>query len=125
MTNPASSSTRRCLVIAWRVMSKPAASFAIDSGPSSPRRETRPRRVRSPIAKKTSADAAMRGAPPRLCLTGKVFLDERHLHAPAGLVGGEGPGAALERNRVEARLDHGQEHAIGALLESEDDERGR
>src|SRR4051812_40581828 len=97
-TRPALSITWRCLVTAWRLMSKSAVSWVIDSGPSFDRRETRRRRVSSPSAAKTEAESvnsaiarALRG------MCSQVFLDQGHDHGPPALVRGEGLRPARER----------------------------
>lgn len=85
-TRPEFCITRKCLVIAWRVMSKPVVSLVMDAGPSSQRRETSRKRV-------SSANAANSGAEPRnpgtafgLRCLGKVLLDQLYDHTPALLV---------------------------------------
>src|SRR4029079_765383 len=110
-------------VIPCRVMSKPLVSFAIDSGPWSERRETRPSRVSSPRAAKTGAEPASSAF--ALTLLRKVFLDERDDHRPASLVSRKGLGAALEGNTIEAGLRHRQHHAMRLFLQPELDEGRR
>src|SRR5665213_2837177 len=66
----------RCLLTAWRVTLAPSLRRAIDSGPSAPRRATRPRRVGSPSAANTGAARA--GAGPAV-LARDMALDVLHL----------------------------------------------
>src|SRR5262245_24167619 len=117
--------TRRCFVIACRVMSKRSVSFAIDVGPRSPSRDTMPSLVSSPRAKNTAADFAIDPLAATLRRAGKMLLDEPHLRVPAAFVRREGFRTPLEGNPVEARFGHGQKHAVRLLLERELDERGR
>src|SRR5262249_21951340 len=125
-TRPASSITRRCLAIAWRLMSKLLVSFTIDVGPSSLKRATRPNRVSSPRAKNTAADATIRAPAAALRrLPGKILLDERHLLRPATLVRRERLGAPLERDAVEAGFGDGQQDAARLVLQCELDQRRR
>src|SRR5436190_44728 len=105
-------------------MSKPAASRAMDSGPSSQRRDTSPSRVSSPNAAKMAAEADASAA---LTLRGlgKVLLDQRHHHRPAAFVRRERLRPARERNAIEAGLGDGEQHAIRRIFEREDDQRRR
>src|SRR4029453_1740209 len=103
-TRPASSMTRRCLVIACRVISKRSVSRVIDVGPASHSRETRPSRVASPRAKNTAADSAICAFAPGLRRAGKVLLDEHHLLLPPPLVRRKRLRAPVERDLIEARF---------------------
>src|SRR5258708_37515781 len=123
---PAAFMTRKCLVIACRVMPKRSVTGAIELDPCRHKRATIRSRVSWPSAAKTAADVADRGMAAAVALrAGKVLLDERHDDRPAGLVGGERLGAALQRNAIEAGLGHGQLRAAGNVLDLEDDERRR
>src|SRR5262252_6843826 len=124
-TKPASSITRKCLVMACRVIGKPAVNFEIDSGPSPDRRSTRRRRVSSPSAAKTAADSARPGFVLALGSLAKVRLDQLDHDRPAAVVGGECLGTTLERDAIESRLAYGQHDAARCLLEHELDQRGR
>src|SRR5437870_10450588 len=124
-TSPAFSMTRRCLVIAWRVMAKPAVSCAIDMGPSRHSRTTRRSRVPSPSAANTGADAASFAFVLERRRLRKVLLDERHHDRPALLVRRERLRAAFQRDAIEARFADGQHDAAGDLLEDELDQGGR
>src|SRR5262245_23966012 len=124
-TRPAFAITCRCLVIAWRLMSKSAVNWVIDSGPSFDRRETRRRRVSSPNAAKTDAESDSSAIARALAGMGQMFLDERNDHAPSFLVRAERLGAARERNAIEAGLDHGEQDAVYAVFQRERDQRRR
>src|SRR5258706_12816127 len=124
-TRPAFSMTRRCLVIAWRVMGKPPASLAMDIGPASHRRETRRRRVSSPSAAKIDAEPASSVRLACVSALRKILLDQGGLHAPALFVRRERLRAALERNAIEAGFRDRQQDAAGRSVEREHDERGR
>src|SRR5437868_5775289 len=88
----------------------------MDMGPSSHSRATRRRRVSSPRAAKRGALELWR--------TDKIRLDQLHRHTPTLLVGRESPGAALERDLVEARFGDGEHDALCLLREDENDQRG-
>src|SRR5262245_12587243 len=102
-------------------MSKLSVSFAMDVGPVSQSRETRPSLVSSPSAKNTVADSAIGAFMRALRRAGKVLLNQRHLLRPAAFVRRERLCAPRERNLVEAGFCHGQEHAVRLLLEGEHD----
>src|SRR5439155_25178564 len=85
-TRRASSITRRCLVIAWRVTLEPAVSLAMDIGPSSQRRETSRKRVFSPRAANRDAELFGSTVARELGRVDKVLLDQLHDHAPTLLV---------------------------------------
>src|SRR6516162_10413500 len=106
-------------------MAKPAVSLAIDIGPSSQRRDTRRRRVSSPSAPKTAAEAVSATLGLALCGCGKVFLDKLHDDRPALFVFRKRLRAAREWNSIEAGLGHCQLDAAVDLLEPEKDERRR
>src|SRR4029453_9555530 len=124
-TSPASSMTRRCLVIPCRLIPNPAVNLAIDSGPSPERRETRPSRVSSPNAAKIEAELASSAFAFTLLVLRKVLLDKGDDLRPAFFVRAEGLGAPLEGNPVEPRLRDRQQYAVVLLLERELDERRR
>src|SRR5262245_59693875 len=106
-------------------MAKPALSFTIDVGPSSQSRTTRRRRVSSPSAAKTNAELARSVFACALrCLT-KVFLDQRHDHAPALYVCREGLRAPRQGDLIEARFGDGEHDAVVHVIEREHDERRR
>src|SRR5205807_329211 len=111
-TRPASSRTRRCLVIACRVTRAPCVSPAIESRPRSPRRLTMRSRVSSPSAAKTRSGR-------------NVFLDQLHLLGPPALVRREGLGAASRREAVEPALGQGELRSARHFLERELDQRHR
>ena len=107
-TKPALSITRRCLVMACRVIGSPTVSFAIDSGPSPARRDTSRSRVSSPSAAKTNADSPRSGFVLALRSLGKVPLDQRRDDRPAFVVRGKCARAPLDRDVVESRLADGE-----------------
>src|SRR5688572_23214112 len=111
--------------MACRVISKPALSLAIDIGPSSQRRETRPSLVSSPRAAKSAAEPAIAAFALTLRALGKVLLDHLDHHRPALAVGGEGLGPPRKRDLIESRLRDGQHDAARRLRQAEDDERRR
>src|SRR5262249_47054385 len=104
--------------MAWRVILKPAASWVMDLGPSSPRRETSFRRVSSPRAAKRGAELLTL----ELGRMDKILLEHPHHDAPALLVGGEGLGPARDGDPVEPGLRHGQGDPARGLLQREHDE---
>src|SRR5579885_1225087 len=114
---PTFSSTRRCLVMAWRVRRDPRERAAMEQGSPALSRATSARRVASPSAAKT-------GAWDVLCLRGDMALDMVHLLRPAALVHAKGLGAARGGDLVEAGFRDGQQRAAGGLLETEFHERG-
>src|SRR5437868_17517 len=116
---PACSRTRRCLVTAWRVTREPVARPVIDIGPRSHRRETSWSRVASPRAAKTAAEAFA------LRRTADVLREHFHHHAPTLLIVGEGFGAPLERDGIEAGLGEVEHDPVRRFLERENDEGGR
>src|SRR5262245_52817160 len=97
-TSRAFSITRKCLVIAWRVMRDPSLRPVMDIGPWRQRRATMSSRVSSPRAAKIGAED--------LGVLCKVPFDECNYEGPTLLVGGEGCSAALERDAVEAGFGH-------------------
>src|SRR5262245_63417678 len=99
-TTPAPSSTRRCLVTAWRVSRVPAVSWVIDCGAPPVRRVTKFRRVPSPSAANTAALVLRAAALGRLDMFGDVL----QLRGPAAVVHAEGDVAALGRQLLEAGL---------------------
>src|SRR4029453_10550843 len=124
-SKPALCITRRCLVMACRVIGKPAVSFEIERGPPPDRRETRRKRVSSPNAAKTAADSPRSGFVLALRSLGKVRLNQLHHDGPAFVVRRERLGPAFKRNTVEPRLPDGQHDAARRVLEHELDQRGR
>src|SRR5207244_1496762 len=123
---PASASTCRCFVTAWRVMGPPAVSRAMESGPSELRRVTRRSRVSSPRAAKIGAAAARRLVPGAASgRSADIALDGLHLLGPALLVPPICIGAPRRRNGVEAGLGHGEQRAFLDVAELELHERGR
>src|SRR5690606_39090003 len=101
---PASSSTRRCLVTAWRVSAVPSARREIDCGVPSASLASMARRVGSPSAAKIEAwTCASRG---RLRCLFDMLFDVAGLPGPAAFVHAKGLVAAMLGDPVEARLDH-------------------
>src|SRR5262245_7858380 len=99
-TRPASASTRRCLVIAWRDTADFALSCVIDPGPPDDNRRISPRRVSSPRAAKSGAASRTGDLAEALGLD--MAANVLHLLSPALLVHAEGFGATSERHTVEA-----------------------
>src|SRR5688572_22247647 len=123
-TRPAFASTCRCLVTAWRVMSVPEVSCAIDFAPLLHRNATSRSRVSSPSAAKTGAalrNPALRSGG----LTRNMFLDVFHLSVPTLAVLAERLHAPVRRHLVEAGFYDGQQRAALHVLELEHDQRGR
>src|SRR6185312_10752639 len=113
-TRPASASTCKCLVTAWRVMVVPAVSCAIDSAPPAHSATTSRSRVASPSAANTGALADNAAALRReRSVRGDIFLDVAHLHGPATGVGAQCGVAARGRQPVEAGLGESQHDALG------------
>src|SRR5213592_2735425 len=98
-------------------MRAPAPRCTVDSGPSAPRRATRPRRVASPSAANNGA-AAPRPALAALARR-DMTRDVLHLLGPAAVVHAERLGAARRRDAVEARFDDAEERTLVGVLEAE------
>src|SRR5579859_5009853 len=113
-TTPASSSTRRCLVIAWRVSVEPSASREIDCGGPLASLPTSDSRVPSPSAAKT--DARCSKSVPRsgrgFCMLLQMACDVRHLLGPPTLVHAEGIEPPVFGKGVEAGFQQEQHGAI-------------
>src|SRR5215470_7508650 len=124
-TKPAFSITRRCLVMACRVIGNLAVSLEIESGPSPERRDTRRSRVSSPSAAKTAAESVRSGFAPALRSLGKVRLNQLDDDRPALVVRGKCLRTALERDAIEPRLADDQQDAVRCVLQHELDQRGR
>src|SRR3546814_1192725 len=116
-TTPAAASTRRCLVIAWRLSALSRPSSVIERCALSPSLPTSARRVGSPRAANTTAalearrdqrDRAMRR---RASLD--MALDVLHLLGPTAVVHAEGLVAAVRWDAVEARFGHRQQGENG------------
>src|ERR1700733_8508418 len=103
-TIPAFSSTRRCLVIAWRVTFEPSASCEIDRRSPAQSLASSDNLVSSPRAAKTGACA--RCAATRLPALPDMALDVLHLLGPAPIVHAEGFRAPAARDLVEAGFGH-------------------
>src|SRR5579859_878560 len=101
-TTPAPSSTRRCLVMAWRVRGEPSASLEIDWGGPLASLPTSDSRVPSPSAAKSEARSS--GVARRSARALDMALDVRHLLGPAPLVHAEGLDPALRGQGVEPGL---------------------
>lgn len=115
-TMPASSKTRRCLVIAWRLSVVPSVSRTIGRGPSCDRREMTFKRVSSPRAAKRGAGVRagrLRG------MDGEILLDEFSLMLPAAIIGSEGLGAPRGGDFVEPTLGDDEACAFGHGAEFE------
>src|SRR5215813_6306710 len=124
-TKPAFSITRRCLVMACRVIGNLAVSLEIESGPSPERRETRRSRVSSPSAAKTAADSVSSAFALALRSLAKIRLDQLDHDRPALVVRCECLRPAFERDRIEPRLADDQQDAVWCVLQHELDQRGR
>src|SRR5579872_7378641 len=122
-TTPASASTCKCRVTAWRVISDPSVSLAMDRGPCWLSRATSRRRVGSPSAPNRGADA-VRARAGALRSMRQVLLDEPALMGPPALVGGKRLRAPGERYGVETRLRDGQPCAALGGRQLEDDQGG-
>src|SRR5262245_56448719 len=108
-TTPASSSTRRCLVTAWRVNWVPSVSLAMDCGSPLSSFDNTARRVSSPRAANTLARTL--SALSRLGRLSDMALDVLDLLCPAALIHAEGLVATVDRNFVEAGFDDAQQRA--------------
>src|SRR5262249_41297187 len=117
-TMPASSSTRRCLLIACRVRCEPCANCEIERGDPATSVATRPRRVASPRAAKTAARPSTSAALDMGC-------DVRPLLAPAPLVHAVGLKPTFLWNGIEARFGEDEERPLTLWLEPEFDPGGR
>src|SRR5262245_46395538 len=118
-TRPAFASTCRCFVTAWRVMSVPEVSCAMDFAPLLHRNATSRSRVSSPSAANTGA--ALRNPALRSCgLTrSDMLFDVFHLLLPAAAVHPEGVEAPVRRDVVEAGFYDGQQRAALRVLKLE------
>src|SRR4051794_7635944 len=119
---PAASSTRRCLVIAWRVRAEPSASREIDCGGPLDRFPISASRVSSPSAANTEARRV--SAVPRSARAADMALDIDHLLGPAPLVHPKGFDAPVLGNGIEARLGEDEQSAAIDRLEPELDQGG-
>src|SRR4051812_29588203 len=113
-TSPASSSTRKCFVIAWRDVGDFSLNRVIDSGPFVESRTSKRMRVSSPSAAKS-------GAASRTCATANaldrdMLLDVLELTGPTALVHAERFVAPVRGQLVEAGLDDGEQRALLRLL---------
>src|SRR5262249_30565865 len=129
-TRPASASTRRCFVMAWRVISVPDVSCAIDNAPPAHRTAMRRRRVSSPSAAKTGADFRSDdffgdSFFKRALCRGDMFLDVFHLLVPASAVHPKSFQTARRRDTVYPRFDDGYQCAVSDFLQLEFYQRGR
>src|SRR5690348_14242775 len=100
VTRPASESTSRCLVMAWRDTSKRLLRRVSEAGPLAQRLTIRPRRVASPSAAKSGAASLSFAAESASAFDMALDVDE--LALPAALVHAEGLVAAPRRQLVEA-----------------------
>src|SRR3989449_1916285 len=123
-TRPASRSTRRCLVIAWRVSVEPSVRRAIETRDPPLSFFTSFSRVSSPRAANIGA-FLRRSRTPLSRLAGDMGLDVLHLLGPAAAVHPERLLASRRRDRVEAGLRDDQRRSRGRLLEFELDQSGR
>src|SRR5262245_17449312 len=114
---PASSSTRKCLLIAWRVRRDPCANWAIDRGKPPTNVPTSARRVASPSAAKTEArsSSSVKLDMPRNALD---------LLAPARVIHAIGLEAALHGDGGKAGFGYHEQGASGVRLEPEFHQRG-
>src|SRR5512147_125369 len=122
---PASSITRRCLVIAWRVIFVPAVKCVMDIGPSSESRATSRKRISSPSAAKIIAESFGCAELLWLSFLCKVRLDQFHDHAPTLFVGSKRLDTTFQRNPIESTFRHLQHDALRDLLKRKLDQRGR
>src|SRR5690606_16534457 len=131
-TTPASSSTRRCLLIAWRLRALSRPSSVIERCARSPSLPTSDRRVGAPSAANTTAAAGARRDQRDRALRRRAWLDRAspdmaldvlHLLGPAAVVHAEGLVAAVRGDAVEAGFGHGQQGAVAVWLEAEFDQR--
>src|SRR4051812_45427960 len=122
-TTPAASSTRRCLVTAWRVSRVPAVRRTIDCGVPRLKRSSTESRVASPSAAKISARDF--NAVDALARMGEILRDIDHLDGPTALVHAERFVTATCGQFVEARLDNAQNRPGYGRLKRELDQRRR
>src|SRR5262249_2349310 len=122
-TTPAASSTRRCLVTAWRVNRVPAVRRTIDCGVPRLSRSRTESRVASPSAANISARAF--NAVETLARMNKMFRDIGHLDSPAALVHAERFIAPMGGQFAEARFHDPQQRPCPDRLERELDKRRR
>src|SRR5215467_5732826 len=121
---PACSSTRRCLVIAWRVMRVPPVSCAIERGSPALSAAISDSRVSSPSAAHTTAWWRRFAALASL-VTRDMSLDVPELRAPAAVVHAECLRAACGRQFLEPGLGDPQQRAAGNRLQPEFHQRRR
>src|SRR5262245_22783505 len=115
---PASSSTRKCLLIAWRVSGEPCASWEIERDDPATSVVTRARRVASPSAAKIEAR-------PSSSVGLDMMPNVLDLLAPAPVVHAVGLEAPLLGNGGKARFGDDQQAACSEGLKPEFDEGGR
>lgn len=94
--------TRKCFVIACRVMPEPTVNRTMDVGPSLLRRRIKLRRVRSARTANSGAEFRRCDAERELSCFRKVLLNECEDDRPTLLVLAERFGAARERNLIES-----------------------
>src|SRR5690606_3326999 len=133
-TTPASSSTRRCLLIAWRLRTLSRPSSVIERCARSPSLPTSARRVGSPSAANTTAapgarrdqrDRARRFRASLDRASLDMALDVLQLLCPAAGVHAEGLVAAVRGDSVETGFGHGQHGAVAVRLEADLDQGRR
>src|SRR5687768_13958183 len=124
-TRPAFASTCRCFVTAWRVMSVPDVSCAIDFAPLLHRKATNRSRVSSPSAANTGAGLRNPALRSGALTRSDMFLDVLHLFVPAAAVHAEHFEAPRRRNLVEAGFYDGQQRATLRVPKLEHHQRGR
>ncbi len=112
-TKPASASTCRCFVTAWRVISVPDVSCLIDTALPVHRTPIRRRRVSSPSAAKIGAEFASDGVSDAAFFEGALwrgdmFFNVLHLFVPAAAVHAECFRATRRRDIVKSGFDDGQ-----------------
>src|SRR5688572_9419867 len=123
-TRPAFASTCRCFVTAWRVMSVPEVSCAIDFAPLLHRKATSRSRVSSPSAANTGAALRNPALRSGALTRSDMFLDVFHLCIPTLAVLAKRTEAAVRRYGVEAGFHDGHQRAACRVLQLERHQRG-
>src|SRR5688500_2409874 len=118
------SSSSRFLVTAWRVMSLPEDSCAIDFAPLLHRKATSRSRVSSPSAANTGAALRNPALRSGALTRSDMFLDVRHLCIPTLAVLAERTEAAVRRYGVEAGFHDGHQRTACRVLQLERHQRG-